>query len=625
LSLIKNANSKSSKSSENRSNSMIIRNGRVFDPLNGIDGDVKDVFIKDGRVVADLSGSERKDAKVIDAKGKTVMPGGVDSHSHVAGAKVNAGRLMRPEDHYKSTRSKTKITHSGCGYTVPSVYKEGYDYVAMGYTTVFEAAMPPLEARHTHEEMRSIPILDMGAYLVLGNNWSVMSYIRDGDLEKAAAYVAWMMKTHKGYGIKCVNPAGVENWGWAKNVHGLDEANIHFEVTPREVIHGLAEVNEMLGLPISLHLHTNNLGHPGNFEITKDSLMIPGDVKPSQRTEVEWSETKIDPRRQQSIYLAHAQFSSFGGTSWKDFESGAEEVANCVNKADHVVIDNGAVPFGPATTMTGDGPAIHDLYVLSGQKWSNTDVELECGSGVIPFLYLKSSPVSSVQWAMGLELLLMVKDPWKTIMTTDHPNGGVFTQYPEVITWLMSRKARDKTAGECHKWGYGRSSLGSLDREMTLYEIAILTRANPARTIGMAHRKGHLGEGADGDVTIYGFDSAKLDANDPDSIMRGFAGPEYTIKDGAIVAHNGEIVAVPEGRRFYSRPQIDPELERDMLLDLKEWFKYYTVGFANYPVPEKYLKNPVAIDAFGPKEAFGQKDASGPKGSPGPKGAIAGR
>lgn len=608
-----------SKNSTNLTNSMIIKNGRVFDPLNEIDGDVKDIFIKDGKVVADLSGPERRTAKVIDAKGKTVMPGGVDSHSHVAGAKVNAGRLMRPEDHYKSVRSKTDITHSGSGYTVPSVYKEGYDYVAMGYTTVFEAAMPPLEARHTHEEMRAIPILDMGAYLVLGNNWSVMRYIRDGDLEKAAAYVAWMMKTHKGYGIKCVNPAGVENWGWAKNVHGLDEANIHFEVTPREVIHGLAEVNEMLGLPISLHLHTNNLGHPGNFEITNDSLMILGDVKPSQRTDVEWSETKLDPRRQQSIYLAHAQFSSFGGTSWRDFESGAQEVANYVNKADHVVIDNGAVPFGPATVMTGDGPAIHDLYMLSRPKWSNTDVELECGSGVIPFLYLKSSPISSVQWAMGLELLLMVKDPWKTIMTTDHPNGGVFTQYPQVITWLMSKQARDKTASECHKWGYGRSSLGSLDREMTLYEIAILTRANPARTIGMAHRKGHLGVGADGDVTVYGFDSTKLNVNDPDSIIRGFAKPEYTIKDGSIVAHKGEIVAVPEGKRFYSRPQIDPELERDMLLDLKEWFKYYTLGFANYPVPDKYLKNPVDVDTFGPK------DTTGPKGTSGPKEALAGR
>ena len=576
-------------------NTTIIRNGYVFDPLNGINGDIKDIFIKDGKVVSSLTSAEQRDATIIDATGKTVMPGGVDSHSHVAGAKVNAGRLMRPEDHYKSVRRKTAITHTGSGYTVPSVYKQGYDYAAMGYTTVFEAAMPPLEARHTHEEMRSTPILDMGAYLVLGNNWFVMRCLKEGDVEKAAAYVAWMMRTHKAYGIKCVNPAGVENWGWAKNVHGLDEPNIHFEVTSREIIHGLAEVNELLGLPMSLHLHTNNLGHPGNWEITRDSLAIPSDIKPNQKTEVEWAETKMNSHRKQSVYLAHAQFSAFGGTSWRDFQSGVAGLVDYVNKSDHVVIDNGAVPFGPATAMTGDGPAIHDLYMLSGQKWSNTDVEMECGSGVIPFVYLKNSPISSIQWAMGLELLLLINDPWKTIMTTDHPNGGVFTQYPQVMTWLMSRKARDDTAKECHKWAYDKSSLGGVDREMSLYEMAILTRANPACTIGMAYRKGHLGVGADGDVTVYDIDPGKLNLKNTAALTARLARPDFTVKDGRIVARQGEIVAVPEGRRYYCRPYVDDALEKEMLADVKDWFKYYTVGFANYPVPEKYLKNPVAI------------------------------
>jgi len=575
---------------------MIIKNGYVFDPLNEIDGEVKDVFIKNGKVVYDLQGDDLRDAKVIDAKGKTVMPGGVDSHSHVAGAKVNAGRLMRPEDHYKSVRAKTDITHSGSGYTVPSVYKQGYDYAAMGYTTVFEAAMPPLEARHTHEEMRSTPILNMGAYMVMGNNWFIMRYMHEGDIEKAAAYVAWMMRTHKAYGIKCVNPAGVENWGWAKNIRGLDEPNIHFEVTPREIVHGLAEVNEMLGLPMSLHLHANNLGHPGNWEICKDSLLITSDLAPKNKANVEWAKTKSKAMRKQTVYLAHAQFNSNGGTSWRDYCSGAPDLAKHINQMEHVVIDSGSIPIGPATTMTGDGPAQHDLYMLTGQKWSNTDVELECGSGVVSLVYLKGSPVHSVMWAIGLEVLLLIDDPWKTIMTTDHPNGGIFTQYPQVITWLMSKKARDDTAKGCHQWAYARSSLGGVDREMSLYDIAILTRGNTARTIGMAYRKGHLGAGADGDVTIYDLDPTKLSSNDYTAITRAFSRPEYTIKDGEIIARNGEILQVPEGRRFYCRPSIDEGLEREMLKDVKEWVKYYTVGFANYPVPDKFLKNPVQIE-----------------------------
>ncbi|HSD57117.1 MAG TPA: formylmethanofuran dehydrogenase subunit A, partial [Methanotrichaceae archaeon] len=82
-----------------------------------------------------------------------------------------------------------------------------------------------------------------------------------------------------------------------------------------------------------------------------------------------------------------------------------------------------------------------------------------------------------------------------------------------------------------------------------------------------------------------------------------FSLAEYTIKDGRIVARRGEILSVPDGRRFYSSPFVDEGLEKDMLADVKEWFKYYTLGNAHYPVPEKYLKNPVAIPVNRPVEA----------------------
>ena len=579
----------------NGNGTIAIKNGYVFDPLNEIDGEVMDVFIKNGKVVRELTDSEMKDAKVIDAKGMTVMPGGVDSHSHIAGAKVNGGRMMRPEDSYKWNRKKTPLTHSGSGYTVPSVYMEGYEYSQMGYTTVFEAAVPPLEARHTHEEMRSIPMLDTGGYLVLGNNWFIMRYLRDGEMDRACAYVAWMMKTHKTYGIKCVNPAGVENWGWAENVGSLDEANIHFGITSREVIEGLCEINERLGLPMAMHLHCNNLGQPGCYEITKDSLKIPSQIKPNQNLDVEWAETKVDPTRQESVYLTHAQFNSFGGTSWGDFESKTKEIIDYVNKTDHVVFDSGCVPFGEATVMTGDGPAIHNLYALTGNKWSNTDVELECGSGVLPFTYLKSNPIHSVQWAMGLELLLLVKDTWKSIMTTDHPNGGTFLKYPLVMTWLMSHASRNATFDECHAWARDRSDLGGVDRELSLYDIAILTRANTARTVGISHRKGSLGVGADGDVTIYNIDPKSLNPRDYESLIKSFAQAEYTIKDGEIVSRRGEIVAIPEKRTYYVDVATKEAGTKDMLADVKEWFKYYTLGFAHYPTPDNYLMNPTPI------------------------------
>jgi formylmethanofuran dehydrogenase subunit A len=69
----------------------IIRNGHVFDPVQGIKGDKADVAIKDGKIVKDNEVSSK--AKAIDAKGKTVMAGAVEIHAHIAGPKVNVGRI----------------------------------------------------------------------------------------------------------------------------------------------------------------------------------------------------------------------------------------------------------------------------------------------------------------------------------------------------------------------------------------------------------------------------------------------------------------------------------------------------------------------------------------------------
>jgi formylmethanofuran dehydrogenase subunit A len=187
---------------------LIIKNGIVYDPLNKIDGDKKEIYIKDGIVVDKVNG----DAKVIDAYGMIVFPGGVDPHSHIAGPKVNVGRSFRPDDKPpESNYKRTKMTRSGTGFAVPSTWLIGYHYARMGYTTVSEPALPLLEARHVHEEFLHIPIIDKLAYPLFGNNWYVLQYIRDNDMDKLAAYVAWVLKVTKGYAIKLVNPGGVEN------------------------------------------------------------------------------------------------------------------------------------------------------------------------------------------------------------------------------------------------------------------------------------------------------------------------------------------------------------------------------------------------------------------------------
>ena len=57
---------------------IIIRNGFVFDPANGIDGDRMDLFIRNGKIVEKVDEST---AKEIDASSMLVMAGGVDIHN----------------------------------------------------------------------------------------------------------------------------------------------------------------------------------------------------------------------------------------------------------------------------------------------------------------------------------------------------------------------------------------------------------------------------------------------------------------------------------------------------------------------------------------------------------------
>ena len=525
-----------------------IINGKVYDPRNGINGENQDVWIKDGKIVS-VDEIDRTQAEIIDAAGLIVMAGGVDIHSHIAGGKVNSGRKMRPEDSRGHERVRTSVTRSGSGLSVPSCFKTAYSYVEMGYTTVMEGASPPLMARHTHEEFEDIPILDKGGYILMGNNHFIMNCIRRKEYEKARDYVAWLLNATKGYGIKIVNPGGVENFKYKKNVTALDDSVIGFDVTPRQILETLSRINDELGLPHVPHIHGLNLGINGNAATTAQTLQgMPG-----------------------HSHFTHLQFMSYGGEMGKPMRSGAEKIADVVNQNPSITVDVGQIIFCDTTTMTADGPVQHRLHELTGNKWFNDDVEAETGGGVTPCIYKKSNPFNAVQWLIGLELFLMIKDPWQVFLTTDHPNAGPFTSYPEVIKLLTSRDFRTEMFESINKIAQKGALLPTLEREYSLYEIAIITRAGTAKRLGLDH-KGHLGAGADADVTIY------KNLADREAM---FSRPAYVFKGGDLVARDGKIVSSKPGTTLYVSPEFNHNIKKEIKNHIEE---NYTISFDHYPV-----------------------------------------
>lgn len=184
-------------------------------------------------------------------------------------------------------------------------------------------------------------------------------------------------------------------------------------------------------------------------------------------------------------------------------------------------------------------------------------------------------------------------------MTTDHPNAAPFIKYPKIVSWLMSRVAREKLLKKINKRAQHKSLLPTLDREYTWVELAIATRAGQARSLGLK-QKGHLGVGADADIAIYKIDPENVDPSKKYRLVRrAFRKAAYTIKGGEIVVKDGEITKSVIGKTFWVKPETSSSL-REIVPRLKEKFEdYYTVQYENYIVPESHLavSCPVAVKA----------------------------
>ena len=545
---------------------LCIQGGTIYDPINRIDGEVRDIWIANGKIVAAPDAPDVKPSRTIDASGRVIMPGGIDMHCHIAGPKVNVARKMRPEEKRKDAPlPRTAVTHSGTLGSVPSTFATGYKYAGLGYTTAFDAAIPPLAARHAHEEFEDTPCIDKGFYVLMGNNHYIMRAIQKNEPEKLSAFMGWLLGAAKGFAPKLVNPGGVEVWKHHQggNVSGLDEPVDFFDVTPRQIVTEVARAADSMKLPHSVHIHCNNLGVPGNWTTTLETMK------------------SLEGHRG---HITHIQFHSYGGGEGDEntFNSKVPQLAEYVNSHENLTIDVGQVLFGETTSMTGDGPLGYFLHNIYGGKWFSGDTEMEAGCGITPIRYRNKSLVHALQWAIGLEWYLLADDPWRVVMSTDHPNGGSFLAYPQIIRLLMDRTYRQDVLATCHPHVRQRSTLADLDREYSLYEIAIITRAGPAKILGLKG-KGHLGPGADADITIY-------TPHKNQEIM--FELPHMVFRAGELIVEQGEIRNAPLGRTLHVQPEFDSGIESD----IRQWFeKYYSIRFRNYPVDASYLHDPMVV------------------------------
>ncbi|MEO3998336.1 formylmethanofuran dehydrogenase subunit A [Mesorhizobium sp. CAU 1732] len=526
-----------------------IKGGEIVDPVNGRLGK-GDLWIKDEEIVEAPRGG-RAD-RTFDATGCVVMAGAIDIHSHIGGGNVNTARLLLPEEHAAHQARPAATPLSSAGW---STFETGCLYARMGFTTVVEPAMSPGAALHTHLELADIPIIDKATLAILGNDDFLLSMIRDDASPRMIEdYVAWTVASTRALGVKVINAGAAAAFKENVRTFSLDDVVPSYGVSSRKIVKTLQAAVDALGIPHPLHVHCNNLGAPGSADTAAATITAAEGVP---------------------LHLAHLQFYGYGTEGKRRFSSAAARLAELVNAAPEVTIDIGQVMFGQTVTISSDvmrqfsarGSANPKKFVIYDGDGN--------GGGIVPYRY-RPDYYGTVQWAAGLELFLLITDPWRVFFTTDHPNGAPFTVYPKLFELLMSKDARNEMASSLSSSALALSTLSSIDREYTFEEIAIMTRAAPARLLGLADR-GHLGEGAIADIAVYRRDK---------DIAKMLGRAALVFKNGDLVVKDGEITHYRWGRALRLNPPPDRSIVK-RLTDYHE--RRYGLSLDRFTFPDSAI------------------------------------
>ena len=536
-----------------------IVNGKVFDPTQNLDGNKIDIYVDNGIIVKPNPSEFYKFKTVYDATGLIVMAGAIDIHSHIAGGNVNNARLLSPEIHSNFLKQNLKRKKNLPGFNSRWTSDgTGYRYAEMGFTTVVEPAVLPINSFLTHLELEKIPMIDKAGLAILGND----SFLLESMHKKKGQnflndYVAYTLNSTKCLGLKVINAGGAEHFKKGGETFDLDDVVPSYGVTSRQILTALNKANEDLKIKHPLHVHCNNLGVPGNIKTILETIKT------------------AEGRR---MHLAHVQFYGYDDEGKRGFSSGSVQLADAVNKNNNITVDVGQVMFKPTITISSDILRQYEARNNANpKKWIINEVE-DGGGGIVPYEYKSKNFVNSLQWLIGLEIFLMIKDPSKVFFTTDHPNGAPFTSYPELFRLLMDYEFRLEKMSEINQESLKFSFLKDIKRTYSMYDIAIMTRSSPAKILGLKDR-GSLRSGCIADISVY----------DPKKkIDQMFQSAKYVFKNGNEIVRNGKILKYQKS----STIAVDIRYEKSITKDLQSWInRFYSLDVDDFKVNTDFFRN----------------------------------
>ena len=539
-------------------NRLIIKNGLVFDPINDIDGETKDILIESGKIVEKFS--SENDVKEINAKNKTIIPAALDIHSHVASQQTNWARLLGSNN--------KKFKEIWQGLTLKSIAK---DYISNGYTFILEANVFPSLAKETIFNFKQLPVLDKAMLLNISNLWPLELEFQRGKIDNMAIFLSDLLTKTFGFGFKIYNPFENESWNFKELREDLSASGRLYNFSALDVYENVVKCVESLELPHSAHAHVegceNEIGKKNLFAILER-------IKPLNLTSNQ--ETTM---RDQIFHVAHANAYSHDGNN--------EELINFLNNNQNFDIDVGFVAFNPVNPLiTSDRRLINSMLTSdileNPYKLISSAVEFEGDSFVTLRSFDKKDLNNCILWGNALDLTLNIKNKFQICFSLNFPNFATITDIPEIASWLLSRDARDDYMKDMNGEFLKSHPLGSNEKILNFNEFITITRVSPAKSLGLSSIKGNLGVGADADLNIFDINMNEIDlSRNHEKLKIALSNIDHVIKSGRIVKKQEVIELNNQGSIFWSSGKPKTEEKEIVLSRKKDFYRKYSSMFFN--------------------------------------------
>ena len=551
----------------------LIKNGLIFDPLGKIEGETKDILIQDGKIVEKFS--SQNDIKTIDANNKTVIPGALDIHSHFASQQVNWARLIGANN-----ADFKEIWH---GLTLDYIARS---YIANGYTFILEASVFPSLARHTIFNFKSLPVLDKAMLLNVSNLWPLELEYQKGKIDNLAVFLSDLLSITKGFGFKVYNPFESESWNFKTLRKDVSAKGRLYNFSALDVYENITKANEQMGLPHSVHAHIEGyeqIKAKNNLFTIVNKIKSLG-LEPNSHLDSEL-------QRSQIFHIAHASAYNIDGNN--------SELINTLNQNKTIDVDLGFVGFDKINPfITSDRRLINSMLKNNGDENEKTlitsAVEFEGDVFAILRNFDKKNVQDCILWANGIDIALNVEDKWQLQFSVNYPNYANINNVPEIATWLVSKDARNSFMDGMNKKFLTNNVLQDNDKTLTFNEYIILTRASPAKSLGLGNIKGCLCEGADADLNILDLNINDIDlSKDHEVLKNSLSNLEYVIKSGETIKQKENINLAHQGKIFWSKGNVDVE-DRDFIMkSKKDYYQKYSSMFyesLKISIADNYLR-----------------------------------